>query len=227
MATKTFLDKTGLQTVIDWIKAGFIQKDGEKTLSTNDFSNTYKEAIDNLPTGYVGVSDFQRDMAGKVDKADGKGLSTNDFTTIEKQKLQGVASGAQVNVIETIKRNGTTVQASGKSVDIKVPTKVSELTNDAQYATVTELTDAINKAGKMTKEMAESIPEPGTAKDNVIYLVPNSKGAEGDSYSEYLLISGKMEKIGTTATEVDLTGYLTTDDVVGVTTSEIWQMINE
>ena len=34
----------------------------------------------------------------KVDKVSGKGLSTNDFTNTYKNKLDGIASGAQVNV---------------------------------------------------------------------------------------------------------------------------------
>lgn len=33
----------------------------------------------------------------KVDKVSGKGLSTNDYTTTEKNKLNGIASGAEVN----------------------------------------------------------------------------------------------------------------------------------
>lgn len=37
-------------------------------------------------------------LDGKVDKVSGKGLSTNDFTTTLKNKLDGIASGAEVNV---------------------------------------------------------------------------------------------------------------------------------
>lgn len=36
--------------------------------------------------------------SGKVDKVTGKGLSENDFTTALKNKLDGIASGAEVNV---------------------------------------------------------------------------------------------------------------------------------
>ena len=35
---------------------------------------------------------------GKVDKVEGKSLSTNDFTTALKTKLEGIATGAEVNV---------------------------------------------------------------------------------------------------------------------------------
>lgn len=44
-------------------------------------------------------------------------------------------SNAQANVIETVKVNGTTLTPSSKAVDISVPTKVSQLTNDAGYKT--------------------------------------------------------------------------------------------
>lgn len=37
-------------------------------------------------------------VGNKVDKVSGKGLSTNDYTTTEKNKLDGIASGAEVNV---------------------------------------------------------------------------------------------------------------------------------
>ena len=64
-----------------------------------------------------------------------------------------------------------------------------------------------------------------SAKDNVIYMVKNSQGVSGDAYSEYMLISGAMEKIGTTATKVDLSNYMTFNDVQGVTVSELDEML--
>lgn len=42
-------------------------------------------------------------------------------------------SNAQANVIESVKVNGTALTPSSKAVDVKVPTKVSELSNDAGY----------------------------------------------------------------------------------------------
>lgn len=81
------------------------------------------------------VLNAHQDISGKVDKVSGKGLSTNDYTTDEKNKLSGIASGAQVNVIETVKVNGTALTPSSKAVDVSVPTKVSQLTNDSGYTT--------------------------------------------------------------------------------------------
>lgn len=52
------------------------------------------------------ISKIKSALGGKVDAVSGKGLSTNDYTSAEKQKLSGIASGAQANVIESVKVNG-------------------------------------------------------------------------------------------------------------------------
>lgn len=69
----------------------------------------------------------------KVDKEAGKGLSTEDYTTAEKTKLGGIEAGAEENVIEEIKVNNTALTPSSKSVNITVPTKTSDLTNDSDF----------------------------------------------------------------------------------------------
>lgn len=74
-------------------------------------------------------------LGNKVDKVDGKGLSTNDYTTDEKTKLLGINAGAQVNVLESVKVNGAVLTVTDKTVDISVPTKTSNLTNDSGYIT--------------------------------------------------------------------------------------------
>lgn len=77
--------------------------------------------------------------AGKVDKVDGKGLSTNDYTSEEKTKLANVATGAQVNVLEGIQKNGTTITPVNKIANITVPTSTSELTNDSGFITTSDI----------------------------------------------------------------------------------------
>ena len=74
-------------------------------------------------------------LGGKVDKETGKGLSTNDYSNTEKEKLNNIASGAQVNTIESIKVNGTTQAIDSKVVDISVPTALSDLTDDLNVVT--------------------------------------------------------------------------------------------
>lgn len=81
----------------------------------------------------------QTDLSVKVDKEAGKGLSTNDYTTTEKDKLAGIASGAQVNVIDTVKVNNTALTPSSKAVNVTVPTKTSDITNDSGFITVADV----------------------------------------------------------------------------------------
>lgn len=70
-------------------------------------------------TKVTGLADA---LAGKVDAEEGKGLSENDYTTAEKEKLAGIAAGADANVLEVIKINGTALQISEKAADIPIAT---------------------------------------------------------------------------------------------------------
>lgn len=78
----------------------------------------------------------------KVDKVEGYGLSKNDFTDTLKSKLDGIEASADVNLIESISVNGTTRTITNKNVDIIVPTKTSDLTNDSDFTT-NEHVDAV------------------------------------------------------------------------------------
>lgn len=61
-------------------------------------------------------------------------MSSSDFS-----KLAGITAGAQPNVIETIQKNGTALQVTNKTVNITVPTKTSEITNDSGFITTSDI----------------------------------------------------------------------------------------
>ena len=67
----------------------------------------------------TGLSDA---LAGKVNVEAGKGLSSNDFTDDLMSKLEGIATGAQVNVLEAVQVNGTALPITGKAVNIPIAT---------------------------------------------------------------------------------------------------------
>ncbi len=78
-------------------------------------------------------------LTGKVDKETGKGLSTNDLTDDLKAKYDTAVAkvddltetGGAPNVIEIVKVNGSALTPdSNKAVNVVVPTKTSQLTND-------------------------------------------------------------------------------------------------
>lgn len=155
-----------------WLKIkGFLNNKVDKVegkgLSTNDLTDELKEKI--LRAGDSNFSGDYGDLTSKpsingrtingimtladigaVAAEEGKGLSTNDYTTTEKTKLAGVASGAQVNKIETVKVNGTAQTITSKAVNITVPTKVSELTNDKSYLVAADIAGKENSSNKVT-----------------------------------------------------------------------------
>lgn len=87
-----------------------------KDTDAGSVAKTVKDAVD------AAQATLQGNIDKKVDKVEGKGLSTNDYTNDEKTKLEGIAAGAQVNVIETIKVNGVALTPADKAVDVTVPT---------------------------------------------------------------------------------------------------------
>lgn len=67
-----------------------------------------------------------------------------NFTSALKDKLDGIAAGAQVNVIETIKVNNVALTPSEKAVNIPVPTDNSQIANGAGYQTAAQVNAAID-----------------------------------------------------------------------------------
>lgn len=113
-----------------------VDKETGKGLSTNDYTSAEK-------TKLAGLSNYDDTevrglIADKVDKETGKGLSTNDYTDSEKTKLSNIESNAEVNDIDVIKVNGTTQTITNKSVNITVPTALSDLNDDSTHRVVTD-----------------------------------------------------------------------------------------
>ncbi len=183
------------------------------------------------------ISKIKTALIGKVDVENGKGLSTNDYTSAEKQKLSGIASGAQVNVIESVKVNGTKLTPSSKAVDISVPTKTSQLTNDSGYQSATNVESIITAKGYQTQSQVQSLINsavgnitsikyqkvtslPATGSNGVIYLVAHSHGTQ-DIYDEYIWLSETKtyEKIGNT--DIDLSAYVKNSELTAITTNDL------
>lgn len=186
------------------------------------------------------ISKIKSALGGKVDVVSGKGLSTNDYTTAEKTKLSGIASGAQVNVIESVKVNGTKLTPSSKAVDISVPTKVSQLTNDSGFQTSTQVNSIVTGKGYQTQSQVQSLINsavgniasiryekvaslPATGSNGVIYLVAHSHGTQ-DIYDEYIWLSESKtyEKIGNT--DIDLSAYVKKSELTAITVSDLNSM---
>lgn len=67
---------------------------------------------------YATKTELTNGLAGKVDVVAGKGLSTEDYTSEDKTKLAGIATGAQVNVIDAVSEEFE-ISAEGKVLSVK------------------------------------------------------------------------------------------------------------
>lgn len=130
-----------------------------------------------------------------------------------------VTAGGEPNVIETVKVNGVAQEVTEKAVDIKVPTKVSDLTNDSAFQTNTEVAQAIqtaiSKTGHAVFKKVDVVPEAAAAEDNVLYLVMNSKTKHYDIYAKV-----ENEVVLLDDTTVDLTNYVEKEDGKGLSTND-------
>lgn len=161
---------SSVQTQIDELDANKVDKVDGKDLSSNDFTSDYITKINNATTKLSGIAEgankttvdsslsststnpvqnkvINSALSGKVDKVDGKSLSTNDFTNTLKSKLDGIASGAQVNqnAFSNI-TDGTTTIAADSTTDTLTLTAGSNIslaldaTNDKVTISATNTT---------------------------------------------------------------------------------------
>ena len=140
--TKKYLDYTGLETLVNIIKGTYAEKTDLSLVS---------QVATNAAQAATALENSKQDklIAGSNIQIaeDGKTISATDTTYVDattstsglmsaadKTKLDGVATGAQVNTIETVKVNSSALTPDiNKAIDIKVPTVLSELTDDVGF----------------------------------------------------------------------------------------------
>ncbi len=118
---KKYLDYDGLAYFWEKIKNRIIGK-----IDDVNYDNTNKKLTktkEGVTTDIVSVATLKTDMALK--KAD--------------VGLANVVDGAQVNVLQGIQKNGTTVSITNKIANITVPTKTSDITNDSGFITIVDV----------------------------------------------------------------------------------------
>lgn len=110
----------------------------------------------------------------------------------------------------------TTVDDDRLWIDIPVPTKTSELTNNSGYQTATEVAAAVAAgvaaADHITRRIVSSVDDIDLTADDAgkyIYMV-SKDGADGDQYDEYMVLNGVLEKVGDWS--VDLSDYVQKED---------------
>ncbi len=129
--------------------------------------------------------------------------------------------GAQANVLEAVKVNGTAQAITDKAVDITVPVKVSDLTNDSKFQTETDVAAAVAASDHLKRKIVDSVDAIDKTADDAtqyIYMVLKGSTKSGDKYDEYMVIDGEVERVGDWT--VDLSGYQPKEDGKGLSAND-------
>lgn len=144
-------------------------------------------------------------------------------------------NGGKIDVINVnnsplpITNKAVNIDLSGYAETSDLPTKTSDLTNDSDYQTSTQVQALIDaELADITGidfQVVQTLPASGVK--GTIYLLPNQSSAT-DVYAEYIWLTPEggtahWEQIGTTA--VDLSNYWSKTDLVAITTAEIDTMM--
>lgn len=127
----------------------------------------------------------------KLDESTSKGNTTNNNLKSTDSK-----AGASISTLQDLLNRSASTEQSLKEIIASG--------NLDKYVTTPKLEEALAKIKTLKKEVVDTLPQAG--KDDVIYLVKDSKGKANNVYLEYLWINGAFELIG--STEVDLSGYM-------------------
>lgn len=180
---------------------------------------------------------------GYVKQVSGKQLSTEDFTTALLNKLNGIQESADAVSWNQIQESGTKVAEvtiNGTTIDIYIPTSTAitvdtemsdSSTNPVQNKVIKSYVDTAvagvigihfdaDTTGLGYTSLSDLQTKHPVGEDGTIYLVQNG-GSGANTKDEYFWnsISSTYEKFG--STDVDLSGYVQSNQLVEISTSDI------
>lgn len=211
MANYEYLDKAGTLYVVTKIKgilSGYVEKDGNKVLTDNNFTDELKAKLDGIAEGAT------------------KTIIDSVMSDDSENPVQNKVIKAALDVLAPLANpNFTGIPTA--------PTAISG-TNSTQIATTafvkTAVDDALGNVAGLSFDgpytdyaaLVSTVTEP---KAGVIYLVSNS-GSVPNANDEYFwnTKTNSFELFGTTT--VDLSGYLKKTELVAITNEEIDAMFS-
>ena len=126
-----------------------------------------------------------------------------------------VSNGGEQNTIEGVQVNGKDLTPDGeRKVNVIVPENTSDLTNDSEFQTKTDVSTAISQAvsesGHAVFKKVDMLPEYAQAEENVLYLLKNTKTGHYDIYAK---VEGSTQLELIDDTTVDLREYSNTEEI--------------
>ena len=153
------------------------------------------------------------DLADEIDRAT-KAEQANATAAANAQSAADKAQG-EVDALELVvdgKADKATTLAGYGIADAYTSTQV-----DSAIAT------AVANADHLKRAIVDALPAVADADANTIYMVKADEDSADNKYIEYMVINGAFEKTGDT--DVDLTDYMKTADMVEITAEEIDAMM--
>ena len=228
---KKFLSKNGVSHIWLTLKQYFNQKVDKvegKQLSTNDFTDEYKNKIDNAGSGnYADITGKpqinEHELKSGNNTLEDLGIiipDTSDFITEETLTSKNYATETFVTDkgYQTSSDVEETLASKNYATETFVTNKGYQTASDVQSA----LNSALEGITGIDFQVVEQLPSSG--KKGIIYLKSNG-GSNNNIYDEFIWLedSSKFEKIGTT--DIDLTDYIKSSDLEEITNEEIDEII--
>lgn len=180
-----YINDVGLQTIKQWIVANFtniieqvkvngtaLTPDANKAVDISVAELEANESLDQVTITGDGEIQFTNSANGMTVK---KTYPSDNYESVELASKSYVDSNG--GKIDTIKVNGTAQTITNKEVDITVPTKVSDLTNDSNYQTASDVTSSINTALANSGDAYQTESDVSTAISQAVSSAYKYKGS--------------------------------------------------
>lgn len=158
--------------------------------------------------------------AAEVESAiSGKGFATSDDVE-QAITAKGYQTSSQVESAIAAKgyQTESNVKSTVEGYGYQTSAQVNAIVSGRGYQTASDVQALIANAEHLKRAVVDALPT-SNIDANTIYLVPADLTGTSNVKDEYMYINGAWEKIG--SSEVDLSGYMKTDDMVALTSEEI------
>lgn len=186
----------GFMTKMTALLGNKVDKVNGKGLSTNDYTTAEKEKLSGIAAG---ANNYTLPTAG----AALGGVKTTSTVT----NASGYTPVPIIGGVPYYKDTNTTysdvTQSSHGLMTAADKKKLDDFSAASNYATTTYVGQQIAAAGHISKQIVTTLPAASAAKENVIYMVQKTSGSGSNLYDEYMLINGKLELVGDSATKID------------------------
>ena len=186
--------------------------DNKTTITSLQNSKADKSEIPTTVAELTDSADYAKksDLHSHTNKTVLDGITSTKVSNWDSAKAHAdsahAPSNAQANVIEIVKVNGTALTPSSKAVNVIIPTKVSELTDNSDYAKKTDIPTTLpangGNANTVNNHTVKSdVPENAVFTDTVLEI--NDEGTSETTVWSSSKIASKITNEATTRQNAD------------------------